>query len=388
MYETQRIRMLAGWGFLQWMVALALWLGSSRAGFTEGWATGLGIRLATLLARLSGAVPFPLAELLYGSLGLGFLAWAAWSVLHLVRSGRRWRRALERIAFELSIATSGTLVAFQLTFGLAYARAPLSDRLGLVPPDPSEAPDAAYTELRALTERFVDLANAAYIAVHATPDTGAPTVMDRQAMELAIERGYSALPERYGFEPTMAGQRPPTRAMAPFNPVPAFGVAGFYTPFTGEAMVDSAIPDFYEGFVMAHEKAHQRLIAPEDEADFVGFLAALHSDDGYARYCAWVEASTKALLHLARVDPVGAEALAQRFVPGIRRDLEAADAYFTASPSFTRSFGAAVNDAYLRANAQELGNDSYRHSFQLLVAWARRYPDLEPGMLADPGVPR
>lgn len=374
MDPRRTLRILALWGALQWLAAAGLWVWSWDPARAERWTAGPGNAVAHGLASLSGLAPFALGEGMYATLGLVVLGWLASCAWRARAWGSVGKAVLWGLA-ELSVLGSAALVAFQVTFGMAYARPRLADRIGLVLPDPAADPAAAYVELHALTAALVDRANAAYRRAHGTDDLGRPTEMDRVALDAAIDRGYAALPARYGFEPGVARARPPTRRMMAVSPVPAFGVAGFYVPFTGEAMTDSAIPDFYEGFVMAHEKAHQHWIAPEDEADFVGFLAALHSGDAYGEYCAWVEGSTKALLHLARADPAAAQALAATFVPGIQRDLGAADAYFSASPSFTRSFGAAVNDAYLRANAQEHGIDSYRRSFELIVAWARVHLD-------------
>ncbi|MFN8548796.1 MAG: DUF3810 family protein [Candidatus Eisenbacteria bacterium] len=50
------------------------------------------------------------------------------------------------------------------------------------------------------------------------------------------------------------------------------GINGIYIPFTGEAAV-CAPPEPEQPFVMAHEMAHQRGIAREDEANFTSWLA-------------------------------------------------------------------------------------------------------------------
>ncbi|NIR77793.1 MAG: DUF3810 domain-containing protein, partial [Gemmatimonadetes bacterium] len=61
-------------------------------------------------------------------------------------------------------------------------------------------------------------------------------------------------------------------------------IAGVYIPFTGEANVSGAQPDLSFPAVAAHEQAHQRGIARENEATFAGVLAAIHADDPLVRY--------------------------------------------------------------------------------------------------------
>ena len=61
-------------------------------------------------------------------------------------------------------------------------------------------------------------------------------------------------------------------------------ITGVYTFFTGEANINVNFPDYTIPFTAAHELAHQRGIAREDEANFVAFLVCMESDDVYIRY--------------------------------------------------------------------------------------------------------
>ncbi|MDY3845397.1 MAG: DUF3810 domain-containing protein [Eubacteriales bacterium] len=66
-------------------------------------------------------------------------------------------------------------------------------------------------------------------------------------------------------------------------------ILGVYSYFTGEANVNTNPPDYTTPYTMAHEMAHQRGIAREDEANFMAFLVCLESDDTYIRYSAYLE---------------------------------------------------------------------------------------------------
>ena len=56
--------------------------------------------------------------------------------------------------------------------------------------------------------------------------------------------------------------------------------------FTGEANLNTNYPDYILPYTAAHELAHQRGIARENEANFVAFLVCMESDDPYIRYSA------------------------------------------------------------------------------------------------------
>ena len=65
-------------------------------------------------------------------------------------------------------------------------------------------------------------------------------------------------------------------------------ITGVYSYFTGEANIDIAFPDYTIPFTAAHELAHQRGIAREDEANFIAFLVCTESDDPYIRYSGYL----------------------------------------------------------------------------------------------------
>ena len=65
-------------------------------------------------------------------------------------------------------------------------------------------------------------------------------------------------------------------------------ITGVYTFFTGEANINIAFPDYTIPFTAAHELAHQRGIAREDEANFIAFLVCTESDDPYIRYSGYL----------------------------------------------------------------------------------------------------
>ena len=57
------------------------------------------------------------------------------------------------------------------------------------------------------------------------------------------------------------------------------GFYGYYNPFTGEGQVNTTIPKFLQPYITCHEIAHQLGYAKENEANFVGYLAAASSKD-------------------------------------------------------------------------------------------------------------
>ena len=62
------------------------------------------------------------------------------------------------------------------------------------------------------------------------------------------------------------------------------GVLGYYNPFSTEAQYNSHLPHTYLPFTLSHESAHQLGFAREQEANFVGYLVGIGSENPELRY--------------------------------------------------------------------------------------------------------
>ncbi len=155
------------------------------------------------------------------------------------------------------------------------------------------------------------------------------------------------------------------------------GLSGFYCPFTGEANVNASVPAAYRAHTIAHEKAHQRGIHPENEANFLGFLAGVHATDPVARYSALLFAQRQLLRTLIRAgDAAGggierARPLLERRLPGVQRDVDDLNEFWNRHRGPTRRLARTMNDAYLKTNRVDGGVLAYGRSVELIVAWAR-----------------
>jgi hypothetical protein len=65
-------------------------------------------------------------------------------------------------------------------------------------------------------------------------------------------------------------------------------IQGYYFPFTMEANYNRVMYITNKPATMCHELAHLRGYLLEDEANFIGFLACIHSDDVFFRYSGYL----------------------------------------------------------------------------------------------------
>jgi hypothetical protein len=266
------------------------------------------------------------------------------------------------------VLRDGGILVFLLyvLFGFNYARPPLEARAGLgewegVPPD----------ELAELARASVALANEAYLELHGSADVGTPTRMpeDLVSLERAVDQGWAHTAEVLDLPASLAARY--GRVKRPWmSPLLArMSLFGVYAPFTAEANVVDGVPAARAPMSMCHEKAHQRGVAVEAEANFMGFLACALAPHAHARYSAASFAQSQLLNAL----PGGERRrVAAARLPGVQRDLEDLEAYLDRNRTRASAVQTALNDRYLRANRVPGGVRSYSLSVRLLILYAQR----------------
>jgi hypothetical protein len=220
---------------------------------------------------------------------------------------------------------------------------------------------------------LVAATNEAYLLATGSSDLGRPsTLSDAGATDLALEHSLAELSGELRWSRLNAMGRGPVKPVIASGVMSRLGISGVFFPLTGEANVNRFTPDSQLPLSMAHEKAHQRGITSEDEANFVGFLAAASSSDPYARYSALLFAQRQLLNELRALDEGRAADLVAARLPGVQRDVEDAAAYWRQFEGPPRRAQETINDTYLRLNGVDGGIESYQMSARLLVQYARQ----------------
>lgn len=150
-----------------------------------------------------------------------------------------------------------------------------------------------------------------------------------------------------------------------------FGVSGYYNPFSGEAQVTRLTPTTNLPVTMAHEQAHQMGYATEYEANFIGYLTCIQSSDDKLKYAANFKSLKYTLSEIYPKDSLFVREKLEAFSEAMKRDYKAErDFYDKYSGRADRMFSA-MNNAYLKANNQEEGIESYNRFVELLVGYFR-----------------
>jgi hypothetical protein len=325
------------------------------------YARGVYPPVARAVSMVTGYLPFSLAEMLLLAGVLAAVVGAA-ALLLRARKGFRWRGLL-RGAARLAAAAALAVLAFDLLWGYNYARAPVAAMLGY-DLAPAPADDLAGLSRDLLAQ------SAALRESQPQDEAGALRLADGRRGALArATRGYEALAAT-GRLPLPALTAPPKLVL--LSPWMSYlGISGIFIPFTGEANVNGTVPDWEIPFTAAHELAHQRGFAREEEANYVGYLACRAHPDRDFQYSGTFRASLYALSALARADRKSYGELRGSLAAPLRRDLAALMAWQRRYESRLGDVQDKVNDAYLKTQGQADGVRSYGRMVDLLLAERR-----------------
>ncbi|MES2278565.1 MAG: DUF3810 domain-containing protein [Bacteroidota bacterium] len=149
------------------------------------------------------------------------------------------------------------------------------------------------------------------------------------------------------------------------------GTSGYYNPFTGEAQLNYQMPLFDKPFVACHEMGHQTGWAREDEANFAGYLAGVHSVGRMVRYSAYYAGIEEFMRYLRRRDTAAHHALRLRISPLVYKDFKTDSAYWTKYQGATEVVSGLFFDKFLKANNQPHGLRTYNRMILLTMAYYR-----------------
>jgi len=312
--------------------------------------------VSLFLGRVFSYTRFAVSEIVLYLLILLFLATLVRSVIRAVR-GRSARPLLSWLSTVALAVAAFVFVMFSL-WGLNNRAPTLAGRLEARAE--ARPVDLLYETTLWVRDEMNRLASQVPRDSDGVTDAGGFNVLAPLAAD-----GYNELANE--FDVFYKGAPPPKRLLFP-TLLARFGVAGIYVPFTGEPVVDNDAPDAHLPFTMSHEMAHRMGFAPEDEANYIAFLACIRNPDPVYQYSGYHSAFIYCVNALGRANAELSGQVWAEVSPLVAADLRAQHERIKAYEGPLRAVGEAVNDTFLQAMGQEEGVKSYGMVVDLLIA--------------------
>lgn len=312
-----------------------------------------------ILAKLTGWIPFSLAECLLLLVPVILVAVVSYGIKHYSGS---WRNIGVFCAILFSVAAY-VFTTFTLGFVPAYRGSKLDVRLGI------EKKEVSAEELYYTAELLADKVNSEIEAVKFRADGSSVMPYSYAEMNDLLMEAYEKACEKYDFIQDIDTNIKPIMLSEPMTYT---HISGVYTFFTGEANLNTNFPDYTLPYTAAHEFAHQRGIAREDEANFVAFLVCSESDDAYIRYCAYLNLYEYVASALYSANAAYYAQLFYKLPLDMRLEMSAYSKFFDKyRDSVASEVSDSVNDTFLTINGTE-GTKSYGMVVDLAVAYFKK----------------
>ncbi|PVV56994.1 DUF3810 domain-containing protein [Chryseobacterium sp. HMWF035] len=148
------------------------------------------------------------------------------------------------------------------------------------------------------------------------------------------------------------------------------GILGYYNPFTAEAQYNSQLPNTLIPFTSAHESSHQLGFAREQEANFVGYLIGIHSENTDLRYSTEYFTLKSLLNFIADKDPEFVKSVLKNYSPEMKKDRAYEKAFVLKHQGLLDDFFGFTNNLFLKSNQQE-GTVTYSYFIDLLMNYEK-----------------
>ena len=318
------------------------------------YSNGIYLFTSKFLRILFGWIPFS-----FGDLVIGFLFFVSFRFIYRLFKNKFKKlksKLLQVIAF-ISIVYS----CFYWFWGFNYFRESLAKSLGYN--------QTKYTteQLTEVSKNIIQQLNKTQFLITKNDSLKIVNPYSQEEMYQKALSGYTNLANTYPqFEYRFKSVKSSLMSLLQtYN-----GTSGYFNPFTGEAQVNDLIPKPGYPTTVCHEMAHQLGIAAENEANFVGYLAALSNDDIYFKYAAYRMAFSYLISEVRKRNKTIFNTLINSVNKGILIDFKESSAFWNQYKNPIEPLIKKGYNSYLKANNQAKGIQSYNYVVDLIISYS------------------
>lgn len=309
-------------------------------GFADWYSRNIYRMLEETAGRFFGLFPFSVVE-------VGLYAGILFLIFLLFSCRRRPGILLEIYGFILA----ALLFSYSAGCGINYYRKPFS----------------SYLDWEGRTVESGDLGRLCSWLTEKVNEAGEELEKTEGIYENMPEKGQEAMKRLAKIYPCLSGYYPRSKPVLVSQILSVQQVSGIYSPFTIEANYNRDMVSYNIPHTICHELSHLRGFMREDEANFIGYLACLESEDADYRYSGYLLGWIYAGNALAKEDYAEYVRLYGLLDEKIREDLEANNRFWARYEGKAAEAADKVNDAYLKINGQAEGTKTYGRVVDLMI---------------------
>ncbi|KJD33374.1 amino acid permease [Tamlana nanhaiensis] len=329
---------------------LVKWLVNYPNFIEQYYSNGLYPVVSKLFRYVLGWLPFSFGDVVYCLAAIYIIRWVFKNRKRVFKDTKNW-------LVDVFAAVAVLYFAFHLFWGLNYYRLPLHRNLNL---------EADYTteQLVLVTEKLIEKSNAVHLQIAKNDSLQIDIPYTKSDILNKAPLGYKRLKSVF---PHLEYQPKSVKKSLFSYPLTYMGFSGYLNPLTNEAQVDALIPSYKFPTTATHEMAHQLGYAAENEANFIGCLAAINHDDLYFKYTGCTFALRFCLNEIYRRDVCLFEDMIADVNKGVLKNYEEVRLFWETHQNPAEPYFKQFYSGFLKANKQSKGMESYSYVVALLV---------------------
>lgn len=327
-------------------------------GLMTRFSRGIIMPLERAVAAVCYRASFSVAELLYATAAGVILLWLGAAVRRLITEKGRRGRIVYRFVLTAVCTVLTVYAGFSLLWGVNYYAESFQQQSGVY------AQESTPEELARVTEYFArQLAGCAGQVRRDENGLFAESRADIFARSMEVFDGI------YEEFPCLVMEDHVPKGVRFSKALSAMDFTGFYFPFTGEANLNIDSPACYLPSTIAHEMAHQRGIASEQECNFIAIAASTTAQSPAYRYSGWLMGFTYLSNALYRADQEAWKQVRVLLPDAVVADLRDNSAYWAEFEGPVNDAAQKVYDSFLKSSGESRGTQSYGTVVDMLMAY-------------------
>ena len=262
-------------GLLAGLAALGLFAAArgNRAAM-DWWLAHVSMPVKRGISALVDPLTFSACELGATVLIVGALAFLARAIRRAVKGQKG---ALPAWLLHVAVLVVWGYAGVCALWGTQYYGTSFAGRAGM------QSPAVSVEQLAAVTDYFAARVNETADAV--PRDESSLFAVEKTEILQSCTGLYTPLLERWPF---LDGPERHPKPAVYSKLMSAWGFTGYLCPLVGESTLNVDSPAVFLPVTVAHELAHQRGVAAEQEANFVGVMAATAGGNAAYQYSGWL----------------------------------------------------------------------------------------------------
>ena len=315
------------------------------SGLAEWYAVTIYPCIVGIYGRICSIAPFSVVE-------FGLYLLIIVSIISILFHYKNWRQIVSCL-----FALMGFLAClYTMNCGINYYRRPFSSYLEL------QTRESSVEELEELCAYLVKKIN------ETAMESESGSLFSQMKLARQGQKAMEHLGTRY---PQLSGYYPRPKPVTVSWILAIQQLCGIYSPFTVEANYNWQMTEYNIPHTLCHELSHLKGFMREDEANFIGYLACIYSEEDYFQYSGYLMGWIYAGNALAKQDIERYRNLYIQLPSQAVEDLQENNAYWNRYEGKVAEVSNQMNDTYLKLNNQEEGVQSYGRAVDLMLAYYR-----------------